>query len=249
MSKTNAEYLQILENKNLPEHIAIIMDGNGRWAKLRGLARTEGHVEGAQTLHSIVHVANDLGIKYLTVYAFSTENWARPITEVNFLMGLVIKFFDKYIKELADSNVRLRLMGSREGIPPKVLKAADDAENLTKDNTGLQVILAFNYGGRRELVDSFKNILSQINKNELKLEDIDENTISENLYLPDVPDPDLIIRSSGEKRLSNFLLWESAYSEFWTSNILWPDFTKGDLVQAILDYNERDRRFGGIKNE
>ncbi len=238
-----------LKGYKVPEHIGIIMDGNGRWAKKRGLRRSDGHLEGAENIYKISRVANKIGVKYLTLYAFSTENWNRPLQEVNFLMDLIAKFFRKYIAELKDSNTRVRVIGDRTGYPKTVLKLAETIEKMTEKNTGIQIIIAFNYGGRREIVDAVKKINKDLNSGVIGEDELNEDIFHNYLYAPDVPDADLIIRSSGEQRLSNFLMWQSAYAEFWTSNILWPEFSKSDLIQAIMDYNNRDRRYGGIEDD
>lgn len=231
----------------VPDHIAMIMDGNGRWAKQRGLSRSEGHSEGAKTLYSIVDFCRKINLKYLTVYAFSTENWLRPKKEVDFLMSLLKNMFNKYIKEIVDGNIRIRVLGDKNNIPKNTLRIIEKAEKQSQNNTGLQLIIAFNYGGRREIATAAKEIAKAYANGDINLDEINEDSFHNYLYLPDVPDPDLIIRSSGEMRISNFLLWQLAYSEFWVSDILWPDFKPENLVEAIRDFNNRDRRYGGIK--
>ncbi len=245
--QTGSATLDFFEDIIVPEHIAMIMDGNGRWAKQRGLSRSEGHLEGAKTLYSIVNFSRNIKLKYLTVYAFSTENWLRPKNEVNYLMGLLKRMFNKYIKEIVDGNIRVRILGDKNNIPKNTLKIIEKAEKESENNTGLQFIIAFNYGGRREIANAAKEIAKAYANGEIGLDDINEESFHTYLYLPDVPDPDLIIRSSGEMRMSNFLLWQLAYSEFWVSDILWPDFKPENLVAAIRDFNNRDRRYGGIK--
>ena len=221
----------------LPEHIGIIMDGNGRWAKKRGLPRTAGHKQGAETFRTISKECGRLGIKHATFYAFSTENWKRPKEEVEAIMHL----FKQYLLEAkeditAAENNRLRFIGLKEGIPSDILALMEEAEEDTKNNTGCDIALAVNYGGREEIVSAVNKLIAE-GKTE-----ISENDISENIYT--VPDCDLIIRPSGEQRLSNFLLWQAAYSEFWYSDVLWPDFTSDDLISALREFEKRNRRFG-----
>ncbi|HHX38209.1 MAG TPA: di-trans,poly-cis-decaprenylcistransferase, partial [Clostridiaceae bacterium] len=186
------------------------------------------------------------GVKYLTVYAFSTENWKRPSAEVNQLMELFVEFFRKYDAELAENNIRLRFTGRIQDLPEKVQATIAEAQNGSKERIGMQLIIAFNYGGRQEIIDMTRAIAEAVETGNIAVADINESLIGEYLYLPDVPDPDLIIRSSGEMRLSNFLLWESAYAEFWVSDVLWPDFDRATLYQALSDFNQRERRFGGV---
>jgi undecaprenyl diphosphate synthase len=236
-----------LDMSNIPKHIAIIMDGNGRWAKEKKLPRTMGHKAGVETIREIVKECNVLGIKYLTLYAFSTENWKRPSDEVNALMKLLIQYLRKEFKELNMNNVIINHIGDVSKLPSACENELIDAYNNTKNNTGLTLNLALNYGGRDEIVRAFKLMCDDIKSDKLKEEYIDEAVISKYMYTADMPDPDLIIRPSGEQRLSNFLLWQCAYSEFWYSNIKWPDFRKEDLHKAIYDYQNRDRRFGAVK--
>ncbi len=226
----------------VPGHIAIIMDGNGRWAKKRGLSRSYGHRAGGETLRKIVYAARDLGVQYLTVYAFSTENWKRPQEEVDKIMEIFMDFFNRYQDEFSKIKCRVRFMGREEGIPADVMETIRKIEKVTETGDQIQLNVAFNYGGRQEVLDAVTKMMAQEDRPPL----IDEAYFKQFLYLPDVPDPDLIIRSSGEMRTSNFLIWESAYSEFWVSDILWPDFTGEDLKQAVLDYNNRHRRYGGL---
>lgn len=226
----------------VPGHIAIIMDGNGRWAKKRGLSRSYGHRAGGETLRKIVYAARDLGVQYLTVYAFSTENWKRPQEEVDKIMEIFMDFFNRYQDEFSKIKCRVRFMGREEGIPADVMETIRKIEKVTETGDQIQLNVAFNYGGRQEVLDAVTKMMAQ----EDRPHPIDEAYFKQFLYLPDVPDPDLIIRSSGEMRTSNFLMWESAYSEFWVSDILWPDFTGEDLKQAVLDYNNRHRRYGGL---
>lgn len=237
------------EGLKVPVSLGVIMDGNGRWAKKRLLPRSAGHRAGAENLKELCRNCGNYGVKYLTVYAFSTENWSRPQGEVDQLMKLFVEFFDRYDPELAEEGIRVRFTGDIEHLPENIQKVCREGEERSKDRPKMQLIVAFNYGGRREIVHSMQNIAKDIKEGRLQPEDITEDTISSNMYLPDVPDPELIIRPSGEMRLSNFLLWESAYSEFWVSDTLWPDFGYDDLTQAFRDYAKRDRRFGGLSKK
>lgn len=232
---------------NMPKHIAIIMDGNGRWAKERNLPRTMGHRAGVETIRRIVKECNRLGVKYLTLYAFSTENWKRPKDEVNALMKLLLEYLRKEVDELHSNNVVVNHIGDISKLPLACQEELIKAYDKTKNNTGVVLSLALNYGGRYEIIHAIKSILAQSKEGKIDINDINEESFNNYLYTAGMPDPDLIIRPSGEKRTSNFLLWQSAYSEFWYSNINWPDFTEEDLHQAIKDYQNRDRRFGGVK--
>ncbi len=233
----------------VPVSLGVIMDGNGRWAKKRLLPRSAGHRAGAENLKELCRNCGNYGVKYLTVYAFSTENWSRPQGEVDQLMKLFVEFFDRYDPELAEEGIRVRFTGDIEHLPENIQKVCREGEERSKDRPKMQLIVAFNYGGRREIVHSMQNIARDIKEGRIQPEDITEDMISSHMYLPDVPDPELIIRPSGEMRLSNFLLWESAYSEFWVSDTLWPDFGYDDLTQAFRDYAKRDRRFGGLSKK
>lgn len=228
--------------KIIPKHIGIIMDGNGRWAERRNLPRIMGHKEGIKAVRRTVKAAVKYGIEYLTLYSFSTENWKRPKEEVEFLFSLMEKNLKKEGENLNKNNVKVRFMGRKEELPKNLIEIMDYVENLTKKNTGLNLIFAINYGGRSEIVDCIKRII----ENGYKIEDINEDLINKFLYLPDVPEPDLIIRTSGEKRLSNFLIWQSAYSEFYFTPVLWPDFDEKEFLKALIDYQKRKRKFGGI---
>lgn len=230
----------------VPVSLGVIMDGNGRWAKKRLLPRSAGHRAGAENLKELCTNCGNYGVKYLTVYAFSTENWARPENEVNQLMKLFVEFFDRYDPELAEEGIRVRFTGDIASLPENIRKVCKEGEERSKDRPKMQLIVAFNYGGRREITYAARKLAEQVKRGEIDPSDITEDSISSNLYLPDVPDPELIIRPSGEMRLSNFLLWESAYSEFWVSDTLWPDFGYEELTQAFRDYAKRDRRFGGL---
>ncbi len=231
---------------NLPQHIGIIMDGNGRWAKKRGLPRTSGHAAGAKTFEKIVEDAGNIGIKVVTVYAFSTENWNRPKDEVNALMALLEDYLDNGLERLAGRNVKIHFIGNTSVFSDEFQKKICHMEKATDKNSGLLLNVALNYGGRDEITNAVKKICEKVKNDELLPENITEDIIEHNLYTAGQPDPDLIIRPSGEYRLSNFLMWQSAYSEFWFSNRLWPDFSKEDLLTAISDYQNRNRRFGGV---
>ena len=232
--------------KKIPTHVAIIMDGNGRWAKKRNMPRVKGHYEGMQTVKKITKYASELGIKYLTLYAFSTENWARPKEEVNYLMDLPEKMFTSFMPELMENNVKVEVIGVVEKLPESTRKAVEDAIEQTKNNTGLKLIFALNYGSKDEIVTAVKRIAQGAANNEYKVEEIDEQLISDNLFTKDTPDPDLLIRTSGEQRISNFLLWQIAYSEFIFTKVAWPDFVEEEFYKALLEYQSRDRRFGGL---
>lgn len=236
-----------LDLENMPKHIAIIMDGNGRWAKDRGLKRVMGHRAGMKVIKNIVNSCGKLGIKYLTLYAFSTENWKRPLEEVNALMNLIVEFIEKEGDELNEKNVIFNTIGDITKLPRASQDALNSLKKKTKNNTGLTLNIALNYGGRDEILMAVKNICKEVDKGTINISDIDEKLFSEHLYTAFMPDPDLIIRPSGEQRLSNYLLWQSAYSEFWYSDIKWPDFTEDNLKRAIIDYQHRNRRFGGVK--
>lgn len=229
-----------IQLKTIPAHIAIIMDGNGRWAKKRNLPRIAGHREGLKAVRRAVKTARKYGIKYLTLYSFSTENWKRPAEEVRFLFHLMEERLRKEGEKLHKNNVKVLFIGRRNELPEKLVKTMADVEKLTRSNTGMNLIFAINYGGRQEITDAVKRIIASGEK------DVSEETIEKNLYI-DVPDPDLIIRTSGEKRLSNFLLWQSAYAELYFTSILWPDFTEDEFLKALIDYQKRKRRFGGIR--
>ena len=244
--KSKKEEVIEIDMNNIPKHIAIIMDGNGRWAKARKLPRTMGHRAGMKTIKTIVRECGNLGVKYITLYAFSTENWKRPSEEVGALMDLVVEFVEKELDELHENDIKLNSIGDISKLPEKSRKSIEAAKEKTKNNKSLTLNIALNYGGRDEIVKGVKEIATLVSEGKLKIEDIDEKEISNHLYTKGMPDPDMIIRPSGELRLSNYLLWQSAYSEFWFSNINWPDFTENDLRKAISDYQKRDRRYGGV---
>jgi len=230
----------------IPQHIAIIMDGNGRWAKKRNLPRVFGHKEGAKSVREITKNCAKIGVKYLTLYAFSTENWKRPENEIKFLMGLLKNYLDKEKKILIKNNIRLKVIGNKTKLPLEIIKKIKEIERITKNNTLLTLILALNYGARDEILNAVKNIAKDIKRNKIEGNKITENLFEKYLYTKDVPDPDLLIRTSGEMRISNFLLWQIAYTEIYVTKTLWPDFRKKELLKAIYDFNKRERRFGGI---
>lgn len=244
-SKKNKSSISV-DLENLPQHIGIIMDGNGRWAKKRGLPRTSGHAEGAKTFERIVEDAGNIGIKIVTVYAFSTENWRRQKEEVSAIMALLEDYLDHGIERLAGRDVKVHFIGDLSAFSDSFQQKMRDFEKATMNNSGLLLNVALNYGGRNELTNAVRKIATEVKENKIDICDINEQTIESFLYTAGQPDPDLIIRPSGEYRLSNFLMWQSAYSEFWFSNCLWPDFTKEHLLQAIADYQKRNRRYGGV---
>ena len=235
-----------LDLHNIPEHVAIIMDGNGRWAKQRKLPRIKGHYQCMQTVKKITKVASDIGIKYLTLYAFSTENWTRPENEVNYIMNLPVNFLKTFLPELIENNVKVETIGFMEYLPSSTLKAIAKAKEDTKDNTGLKLIFAINYGGRAEILNSVKTIYDELTAKGLTSDDITEQMIDDHLMTHAYPDPDLLIRTSGEQRISNFLIWQVSYSEFIFNEKLWPDFDKEELINCIKIYQSRQRRFGGL---
>ena len=231
--------------KRLPQHVALVMDGNGRWARQRGLPRTAGHTAGEQALFDTIEGGLDIGLKWMTIYAFSTENWNRPKPEVRFLMNFNRDILHRRRDELDELGVRMRFMGRRDWrLPRSVLHDIETAEQQTKHNRRLTLTVALNYGGRAEIVDAVKRLIADHDAGKLKGDRISPESISSRLQYPDMPDPDLVIRTSGEQRISNFLLWEAAYSEFWFTPVPWPDFGREYLFEAICDYQKRSRRFG-----
>lgn len=248
MVKNNAEekLLARIDRSRLPRHVAIIMDGNGRWAQRRGLPRTFGHRAGVESLRDIVRLCVELGIKYLTVYAFSTENWRRPREEVSTLMSLLIEYLQREIEELCANDIRINPIGNIEELPAAAREAVLAARERSRQNRGLIFNVALNYGSRRELVEAVRVLAEKVRRGELTPAEITAQTISDHLYTAGQPDPDLLIRPSGDYRVSNFLLWQLAYTEFWLTPVLWPDFRRLHLLQAILDFQSRERRFGGL---
>jgi undecaprenyl diphosphate synthase len=233
-----------IDPNRLPRHIAVIMDGNGRWAKRRRLPRIAGHRAGIRAVRQAVEACARLGVPYLTLYAFSVENWKRPHTEIKLLMGLLREYLKKEINELNRQNIRLEVIGRIQELPKPVIEDLDRALEQTRPNTGMRLILALNYGARAELVDAVQQLLNSAKSNGTIT--VDEAMLSDHLYTRGLPDPDLLIRTSGELRLSNFLLWQVAYAELWVTETLWPDFTQQDLFQAIVDFQKRERRYGGL---
>jgi undecaprenyl diphosphate synthase len=234
--------------KNVPKHIAVIMDGNGRWAQSRGLPRVEGHRRGANSVRTISEACRELGVSYLTLYCFSHENWKRPKDELDFLMGLLKTYLIQERPTLIQNDIRLTIIGRRDGIPADVQKEMDQSIELSRHGKSLTMCLAINYGARQELLDAFIGMARKVQSGSLPIESIDEQTISNHLYTAAMPDPDLLIRTSGEMRLSNYLLWQISYSELWITDKSWPEFGKQDLIAAIHDFNRRDRRFGGLND-
>lgn len=233
----------------LPKHVGVIMDGNGRWAKLRGLPRSAGHKEGANNFRAIGEYAGDLGIKHISFYAFSTENWARPQTEVDALMALFYDYLEESKERLEESiqkGIRLRFLGDRTALSPELVALMDYVEDATKDMQKINLNIAINYGGRQEILSSVKSLAQQVKEGKINPENITMNDIEKGLWTREQPPVDLVIRPSGEQRLSNFLLWQSAYAEFWYSDVLWPDFTTDDFDKALIAYEKRNRRFGGV---
>lgn len=232
--------------ENLPQHIAIIMDGNGRWAKKRGLPRNVGHKEGSRNLKKIVAFCSKIGLQYLTVYAFSTENWKRPKSEVDGLMALLLEYLRNAETELGGESVRIRVSGDIKGLPEEIRKEVARVTKVTQKNKGLTLNIALNYGGKDDIIQAVRELARDVKDGKLDINHIDEQNLSMRLYTAGIPDPELIIRTSGEKRMSNFLLWQAAYSEFWYTDELWPDFTEKHVLEAIGEFQARNRRFGGV---
>ncbi|MCB5176002.1 isoprenyl transferase [Microvirga lenta] len=234
------------EGEGMPAHVAIIMDGNGRWAAQRGLPRLEGHRRGVEAIRRAVRAAGDLGIRYLTVYSFSAENWRRPAQEVSDLMGLLKRFVRHDLAELHANNIRVRIIGQRQGLSPDIRMLLDEAEQLTRSNTGLTLVIAFNYGGRQEIVEAMRSLARRVRDEALDPDAIDMDMVEAALDTQGIPDPDLVIRTSGEQRVSNFLTWQTAYSEFVFLPDFWPDFDEATFRAALAEYGRRERRFGGL---
>lgn len=233
----------------IPSHVAVILDGNGRWAKKRHMPRTYGHKVGSQVVEDMLSIVDDLGVKYFTVYAFSTENWKRSEDEVSTLMNILRRYLKDCVKKSMKNNVRCRVIGRREELSKDIVESIIDLEEKTKNNTGLNFTIAINYGGRDEITRAVKKIADKAVRGELKAEDITEKTISDNLDTWELPDPDLLIRSSGEQRLSNYLPWQLAYTEFYFTETMWPDFNREEMIKAFEKYNKRERRFGGVTED
>ena len=230
----------------LPDHVAIIMDGNGRWANARGLPRSVGHERGVEALRSTVEAAQEIGLRTLTVYSFSTENWRRPVSEVNALFALLKAYVKRDLNRLTEEGVRVRILGTREGLPVDILELVGKAEAQTRSNSKFNLCIAFNYGGREEIVRAAQALAREVKAGDLSPDAINEEVLSQHLDTSDVPDPDLLIRTSGEYRLSNFLIWQAAYAELVFTDVLWPDFGKDELLKAIATFQQRERRFGGL---
>jgi len=244
-SKRDHELLAQLDTTRIPRHVAVIMDGNGRWASKRGLPRIAGHRAGAKAVREAISTALELGIEYLTIYSFSSENWSRPKDEVHGLMQLFVEVLERELLNLVKQGVRLRVLGREGDVPESTLQAFARAQQRTGENAKLTLLVALNYGGRVELADAVRSIAEEVAAGRLDASDVGESTIASHLYTDGVPDPDLVVRTSGEMRLSNFLLWQTAYSEFWATSVLWPDFKRHDFLRAVVDYQKRSRRFGG----
>ena len=242
------ELLKLIDKKTLPQHIAIIMDGNGRWAKRHNRSRIAGHREGTKTIRKIIRFCGEIGIKIVTLFAFSTENWNRPKREVQALMNLLFKFLRQEIDNLKRNNIKLLVSGQLERLPARVRVELSKSIDATKENSGLILNLALSYGSRQEIVHACREIAKEVSKKGKKVEDIDEESFNDYLYTAGLPDPDLLIRTSGEFRISNFLLWQIAYSEIYVTPVLWPDFSRRELLLALIDYQRRERRFGRLAN-
>lgn len=247
LSDKNSVDIDALRQGEIPKHIAIIMDGNGRWAKSRGLPRVAGHHAGMKTVKEITKAADQIGVKILTLYAFSTENWKRPKDEVEYLMKLPVEFLELELDELLENNVQVRMMGNLAELPPHTINAVQEAIAKTSQNNGLILNFALNYGSRMEMLNSVKCIVEQALKGNIRPEDINEDLFSQFLFSKDLGDPDLLIRTSGEIRISNFMLWQLAYTELWFCDVYWPDFSREDFFAAIRDFQKRVRRYGALK--
>lgn len=237
------------DRKRMPVHVAIIMDGNGRWAKRHGKARVYGHHEGVEAVRRVVEASSELGIKFLTLYAFSTENWKRPEAEVNALMELLVRTIRKETPELNRNNVKIRVIGDGHSLPASCIGELNEAIKITSGNTGLNLVMALSYSGRWELTMAAKKIAKEVKEGRLQVDEIDEALLASHLETHNIPDPELLIRTSGEYRISNYLLWQCAYTEFYFTETLWPDFDKEELIKALLDYQKRERRFGKISEQ
>jgi len=244
-SPSSADFVE-LDTTKLPAHVAIIMDGNGRWAKKRLLNRINGHEKGSETVRTIVRTCRQIGISYLTLYAFSTENWQRPKTEVKALMVLLENFLQSERKEMVENNIRLRAIGQLDRLPAKVRQVLDQTMAATRELTGMNLILALSYGGRAEIVRMVQEVVEKVKRGTIEPQEVNEGLICDHLYTRDVPDPDLLIRTSGEMRISNFLLWQIAYTELFVTPTLWPDFSKEEFLQILKDFQVRVRRFGAV---
>ena len=238
-----------IDPRIIPQHVAVIMDGNGRWAKEQGKPRTYGHYAGAERLKEIVRIADNIGVKALSAYAFSTENWKRPAAEVSFIMKLLDRYLTNEIETFQKNNVCVRFMGSRDGLPKNVQEKMDNAVQKTKDNTGIILNLAINYGGQAEILEAVKKVASEVKDGLLSIDEINIKSFENYLYTKDLPPLDLLIRTGGDSRVSNFMLWQIAYAEIWNTEIYWPDFSSEFFLQAVKDFQKRDRRFGGLNTK
>ena len=243
----NKDYEKMVDLNNIPYHIAIIMDGNGRWAKKKYMPRTLGHKAGMQALKRTVETCAEVKVPVLSVYAFSTENWKRPVEEVNYLMQLLVEYIDKEIAELHKNNIKIKITGDYASLPKLCISSINEALAMTNDNTGMVFNIALNYGSRKEILRAVKLIATQAKNGEIEVANIDEDLLNSLLYTYDIPDPDLLIRTAGEMRLSNFMLWQIAYTELFITPCMWPDFNREVLMNAIWSYQQRERRFGGLK--
>lgn len=239
--------IDMLDKYKIPKHIAIIMDGNGRWAKKRGLPRIAGHWAGAESLRDIVKFCAEIGIQVLSVFAFSTENWKRPFDEVNSILNLILYYLKKEVNNLHKNNIIINITGEWQQLPDNIADEINRGIELTKNNTGMILNIALNYGSRKEIVKACRDLCNDVKNGKIGIEEIDEQLFEKYLFTRNLPDPDLLIRPSGELRISNFLLWQIAYTELWFTDKYWPDFKKEDLLNAVLDYQNRERRFGGLK--
>lgn len=239
--------LASVDRTKLPQHLAVIMDGNGRWARARGMPRTFGHKQGVEATKRLVKAAHEVGITNLTIYGFSTENWARPSDEVDVLMGLLKSYFNAEISELHKANIRIRVIGNKDDFSSDISALLTHAETITADNDSMTLCVALSYGGRHEILSSVRDIAARVKAGALSVDEIDLETVTQGLETTDLPDPDLIIRTSGEQRLSNFLLWQAAYAELYFDPVLWPDYTAEHLATALMAFADRERRFGGLK--
>lgn len=245
--KRNSALLAEFDPSRVPAHVAVIMDGNGRWAARRGLPRLAGHSAGAKAVREVIAAAIELGISHLTIYSFSSENWSRPKDEVSGLMSLFVEVLERELGNLQRMNVRVRVIGDSSGLPETTEAAFSRCVDSTASNTGMTLVVALNYGARNDLIAATRALAADVSAGRMDADDIDEDAVSSRLSTAGIPDPDLLIRTSGEMRISNFLLWEIAYSEFWVTQTLWPDFRRTDLLRAVVDFQKRDRRFGGVE--
>ncbi|PIC65604.1 isoprenyl transferase [Sporosarcina sp. P13] len=243
------ERMELVKKRQIPDHVAIIMDGNGRWAKQRKMPRIAGHHEGMKTVRQVTNFANDMGVKVLTLYAFSTENWKRPKIEIDFLMNLPGEFLNTYIPELMEKGIKVEMIGNMDALPAHTKNAIEKAMEITKDNQGLILNFAMNYGSRIEMVHVMKELAQEVADGKIEADAIDEGLINSKLMTAHLPEPDLLIRTSGEVRLSNFMLWQLAYSEFIFTEVLWPDYNEDCMLQAIEEFQNRDRRFGSLEGD